>query len=101
MITLARVNALNALSDGLTEDLIHAAKSFESNDLVGAIIITGSERAFSAGADIKEMLNNSFVDSYLKNKFLNWTDITSISKPVRLCTIHFAFVHILFTLKME
>ena len=82
LITLSRPKALNALCDGLIADIVHAARVFDVNDSVGAIVITGSEKAFAAGADIKEMSNNTFVDSYLKNKFVSWTEITKISKPV-------------------
>jgi enoyl-CoA hydratase/carnithine racemase len=49
---------------------------------VGAIVITGSEKAFAAGADIKEMSTNTFVNAYMANMFQNWTDITRITKPV-------------------
>jgi enoyl-CoA hydratase/carnithine racemase len=52
-ITLNRPKALNALCDGLLEDLIHAARVFDSRKDVGAIVITGSPKAFAAGADIK------------------------------------------------
>jgi len=81
LITLHRPKALNALCDGLLQDLIHAARAFDNNDAVGAIVITGSEKAFAAGADIKEMSSKTFVECYTKNMFRNWTDITTITKP--------------------
>lgn len=81
MITLNRPKALNALCDGLLEDLIHAAKAFDKDDGVGAIVLTGSPKAFAAGADIKEMKSRNYVDSYLSNQFKNWADITAINKP--------------------
>jgi enoyl-CoA hydratase/carnithine racemase len=81
LITLYRPKALNALCDGLLDDLIHAARHFDDNNHVGAVVITGSEKAFAAGADIKEMSKRNFVDVYKKNQFKNWTDITRISKP--------------------
>jgi enoyl-CoA hydratase len=62
-------------------DLIHAARAFDKDDNIGSIVITGGERAFAAGADIKEMSVRNFVTSYLNNQFENWTDITRITKP--------------------
>lgn len=81
LITLNRPKALNALCDGLLDDLIHAARAFDADDNVGAIVITGSEKAFAAGADIKEMSKRNYVECYTKNLFRNWTDITTIVKP--------------------
>jgi enoyl-CoA hydratase/carnithine racemase len=82
IIKLNRPKALNALCDGLIADLVHAARSFDQNPQVGAIIITGSEKAFAAGADIKEMSTRDYPDCYTNNLFRNWTDITTIVKPV-------------------
>ncbi|CAM9644425.1 unnamed protein product, partial [Ectocarpus fasciculatus] len=81
LITLNRPKALNALCNGLLDDLIHAARAFDDNDSVGAIVITGSDKAFAAGADIKEMATQTFPNTYVKNMFRNWTDITKIVKP--------------------
>jgi enoyl-CoA hydratase/carnithine racemase len=81
VITLNRPKALNALCNGLLDDLIHAARAFDEDDNVGAIVITGSEKAFAAGADIKEMSTQTFPNTYVKNMFRNWTDITKIVKP--------------------
>lgn len=81
LITLNRPKALNALCNGLLDDLIHAARVFDETDSVGAIVITGSEKAFAAGADIKEMSTQTFPNTYVKNMFRNWTDITKIVKP--------------------
>ena len=83
LITLNRPKALNALCDGLLDDLVHAARVFDKSDEIGAIVITGSTKAFAAGADIKEMSKRNFVDCYSQNLFRNWADITTISKPVR------------------
>lgn len=82
IIQLNRPKALNALCDGLLKDIIHAAKAFDKDDTVGAIVITGSEKAFAAGADIKEMSTKSFKDCYINNQFQSWTEITTIVKPV-------------------
>jgi enoyl-CoA hydratase/carnithine racemase len=81
MITLNRPKALNALCDGLLDDLIHAARVFDKDDSIGSIVITGSEKAFAAGADIKEMSTRNYVECYTHNLFKNWTDITDITKP--------------------
>jgi enoyl-CoA hydratase/carnithine racemase len=74
--------ALNALCDGLLADLIHAARAFDDDENIGAIVITGSEKAFAAGADIKEMSSRDFVQCYTKNMFREWADLTTIRKPV-------------------
>lgn len=81
VITLNRPKALNALCDQILLELITAAKDFDSNPNVGAIILTGSSKAFAAGADIKEMSNRTFVECYTKNMFKNWGDVGQIVKP--------------------
>ena len=96
LITLNRPKALNALCDGLLQDLIHAARAFDNNNEIGAIVITGSTKAFAAGADIKEMSGRNYADCYIKNMFQDWTGIASITKPVSqfrlLLKIIFLFV---------
>jgi len=82
LITLNRPKALNALCDGLSKDVVHAARAFDNDKSVGAIVITGSDKAFAAGADIKEMQSKTFVDVYMNNMFKSWTDITKMRKPV-------------------
>ena len=64
VITLNRPKALNALCDGLLKDIIHAARAFDNDDNVGAIVLTGSEKAFAAGADIKEMSQMTPKEAY-------------------------------------
>ena len=76
-----RPKALNALCDALLDDLIHAARVFDNDNNIGAIVVTGSEKAFAAGADIKEMQSRTYVDCYTKNQFSNWADITKLNKP--------------------
>jgi hypothetical protein len=66
IITLHRPKALNALCDGLFADLIHAAKSYQSNGDIGCLVLTGSPKAFAAGADISEMKDRSFDYAYQK-----------------------------------
>ncbi|XP_028525038.2 probable enoyl-CoA hydratase, mitochondrial [Apis cerana] len=82
LITLNRPKALNALCEKLITELNDAMLKFDTNDNIGAIIVTGSEKAFAAGADIKEMKNNTYAYN-IRNKFLNnWNCISRISKPV-------------------
>ncbi|MBI1209330.1 MAG: enoyl-CoA hydratase [Azospirillum sp.] len=83
LVTLNRPKALNALSDKLMTELGQAIDGFEADDAVGAIVITGSERAFAAGADIKEMASFSYMDCY-KGNFItrNWERVASCRKPV-------------------
>lgn len=64
LIQLHRPKALNALSDGLFADLIHAAKSFDADDTIGCMVVTGSSKAFAAGADISEMKDRTFDHAY-------------------------------------
>jgi enoyl-CoA hydratase len=81
VITLHRPKALNALCDELLVELIDAGKAFDKDPNVGAIVITGSEKAFAAGADIKEMLPRSYAQCYSENLFSNWMEIARFSKP--------------------
>jgi enoyl-CoA hydratase/carnithine racemase len=90
LITLNRPKALNALCDGLLKDVIHAARVFDKDNSVGAIVITGSEKAFAAGADIKEMSTRNYVECYTQNLFESWTDITKLNKPTIAAVSGFA-----------
>jgi len=82
LLTLNRPKALNALSTPLMNDLLAAIQHFESDKTVGAMVLTGSEKAFAAGADIKEMLNRTFAENYQEN-FLNfWGDVAKTRKPI-------------------
>ncbi|MEQ8734124.1 MAG: enoyl-CoA hydratase [Rhodospirillaceae bacterium] len=83
LITLNRPKALNALSEGLVADLGQALDGFEEDDNIRAVVITGSEKAFAAGADIKEMADKSFVDSYVGDFITKgWERITTCRKPI-------------------
>ncbi|MEQ8508955.1 MAG: enoyl-CoA hydratase [Rhodospirillaceae bacterium] len=83
LITLNRPKALNALSEGLVADLGQALDGFEDDDNIRAVVITGSEKAFAAGADIKEMADKSFVDSYVGDFITKgWERITTCRKPI-------------------
>ncbi|VDK52853.1 unnamed protein product [Anisakis simplex] len=82
LIRLNRPKALNALCDQLMNELAIALKEFDSDDSVGAIVITGSERSFAAGADIKEMVDKKFVDVYKSGFLEGWNQISSVRKPI-------------------
>jgi len=82
LITLNRPQALNALCDALIRELGQALDAFEADDAVGAIVLTGSDKVFAAGADIKEMQSRSFVDVYLGDFVKSWERVTLCRKPV-------------------
>lgn len=91
LITLNRPKALNALSNALVAELAQALDVFEDDDEIGAIVITGSEKAFAAGADIKEMASKSFTDCYLGNFITKgWEAVTKVRKPVIAAVAGFA-----------
>lgn len=83
LVTLNRPKALNALNDALMDELGAALTAFDQNEGIGAIVITGSDRAFAAGADIGMMAKYSFMDVY-KGDYItrNWETIRKIRKPV-------------------
>ena len=83
VITLNRPKALNALNDQLMDELGFALKSFDQDEVIACIVITGSEKAFAAGADIGAMANYTYMDAY-KNDYItrNWEQIRQIRKPV-------------------
>ena len=66
LITLNRPKALNALNSAVMRELTQALRAFEADTEIGAIVLAGSEKAFAAGADIKEMQPVNFVDAYLE-----------------------------------
>ncbi|MCH6590674.1 MAG: enoyl-CoA hydratase [Proteobacteria bacterium] len=83
LITFNRAKALNALNAALIAELEQALDSFEADDEVGAIVITGNDKAFAAGADIKEMQDKTFVDAYLGDFITrDWERIAACRKPV-------------------
>ncbi|WP_244847299.1 enoyl-CoA hydratase [Caballeronia sp. SL2Y3] len=91
LITLNRPKALNALNDALMDELGAALKAFDADDDIGAIVLTGSEKAFAAGADIGMMAKYSYIDVY-KGDYItrNWETIRSIRKPVIAAVAGFA-----------
>lgn len=83
LVTLNRPTVYNALSDELTKALTAALDTLEANDAVGAIVLTGNEKAFAAGADIKEMRHRSFTDVYLSDFITTtWERIARCRKPI-------------------
>lgn len=90
LVTLDRPKALNALNDALIRELGEALDGFEADPAVGCIVITGSEKAFAAGADIKEMASKSYVDCYLEDFIASWERITRCRKPVIAAVAGFA-----------
>ncbi|GFG33558.1 hypothetical protein Cfor_12309, partial [Coptotermes formosanus] len=82
LITLNRPKALNALCDGLMREVSDAVDKFENDDNIGALVITGSEKAFAAGADIKEMQHNTYSKNVRGNFLTHWNRVASCRKPV-------------------
>ena len=83
IITLNRPQALNALNGALIVDLEAALDGFEADDDIGCIVITGSDKAFAAGADINEMAPKSFMDVYLEDFITKgWEKVSQVRKPV-------------------
>jgi len=91
VITLNRPKALNALSDALMDELGTALLAFDSDATIGCIVITGSEKAFAAGADISGMAELSHMDAF-KGDFItrNWETIRQVRKPVIAAVAGFA-----------
>ena len=83
IITLNRPKALNALSAALTKELETALIELDGDNSIGCMVITGSEKAFAAGADIKEMQPKSYMDAYLDDFItVAWEHISKIRKPI-------------------
>src|SRR6202521_757289 len=82
LITLNRPQALNALNAALTGELKQALDTLEADPAIGAIVVTGSEKAFAAGADIKEMKDRSFAQVYLADFITkDWERLSHCRKP--------------------
>ncbi|MFC5301157.1 enoyl-CoA hydratase [Azospira restricta] len=91
LITLNRPKQLNALCDGLMDEVGAALADFEADDGIGCIVITGSEKAFAAGADITMMKDFSYMDAY-KGDYItrNWEKVKTCRKPVIAAVAGFA-----------
>ena len=83
LVTLNRPEALNALCAALIKELAEALDAFEADDAIGAIVLTGSDKAFAAGADIKEMSGRSYMDVYLSDFItVGWERVSTCRKPI-------------------
>lgn len=82
LIQLNRPKALNALCDKLMTELANALDILENDSSVGAIVLTGSEKAFAAGADIKEMSNNTYAKCLSENFLEHWNRVSQTRKPI-------------------
>jgi enoyl-CoA hydratase len=90
LIRLNRPQALNALNRALIHDLTRALDAFEADANIGCIVITGSDKAFAAGADIKEMAEKTFADAFLGDFAANWDRAATVRKPVIAAVAGFA-----------
>jgi enoyl-CoA hydratase len=90
LIRLNRPQALNALNGALIADLNQALEGFESDPAIGAMVLTGSEKAFAAGADIKEMQDKTFADVFLGDFIARWEDVSRTRKPIIAAVAGFA-----------
>jgi enoyl-CoA hydratase len=90
IVRLNRPQALNALSHELMAELVDALEAFDRDDQIRVIILTGSDRAFAAGADIKEMSDESTVSIMLKDQFATWDRVKEIKKPIIAAVSGFA-----------
>ncbi|WP_228489128.1 enoyl-CoA hydratase [Raineyella fluvialis] len=82
VITLHRPGALNALSIGMMHEVVDALRTFDADEGIGCILLTGSERAFAAGADIKEMAERSATEMFLRDWFGDWEGLNRVRTPV-------------------
>jgi len=91
LITLNRPQALNALCTALVEELGRALDDFEADDSIGCIVLTGSEKAFAAGADIKEMKDKTYMQAYREDFITSgWERLAQTRKPVIAAVAGFA-----------
>src|SRR5829696_5539861 len=81
LVTLNRPQALNALNTEVLKELIDAFAAYDADDSQHCLVLTGSEKAFAAGADIKEMQSQGFAEMYSANFFGGWEQVTSTRKP--------------------
>jgi enoyl-CoA hydratase len=90
LIRLNRPAALNALNRALIHELAQALDQFEADPAIGCMVITGSDKAFAAGADIKEMADKTFADAFLGDFAANWDRAATVRKPVIAAVAGFA-----------
>ncbi|AMB59738.1 enoyl-CoA hydratase [Microterricola viridarii] len=89
-ITLNRPEALNALNATLVREVVGASTTFDRDPGIGAIVITGSAKAFAAGADIKEMAEQGYIDMYLNDPFRGWAEFERVRTPLIAAVAGFA-----------
>ena len=82
VVTLDRPEALNALNSSVMGELLEAVQAFDADAKIGAIVLTGSEKAFAAGADIKEMQSLDFVGAYMGDFIGGWDKVGLTRKPM-------------------
>jgi enoyl-CoA hydratase len=82
LVTLNRPKALNALNAQMMRDMVAALQALDADEGVGAIVVTGSEKAFAAGADIKEMQNLAYTDALFADSFAGWSALANVRKPI-------------------
>jgi enoyl-CoA hydratase len=90
IIRLNRPAALNALNQALKAELTQAIKAFDADDAIGCMLLTGSDKAFAAGADIKEMADKTFIEAYLGNFTADWNPVALARKPIVAAVAGFA-----------
>ena len=90
IIRLNRLSALNALSPALVAELSQAIDAFEADDAIGCLLITGNDKAFAAGADIKEMAEKSFFNAFMGNFAADWDRAARARKPIVAAVAGFA-----------
>ena len=90
IIRLNRPQALNALNKALIAELTQAIEAFDGDDKIGCLLITGSDKAFAAGADIKEMADKPFIEAYLGDFVSNWDAVAHARKPIVAAVAGFA-----------
>lgn len=90
LVTLNRPQALNALNKATMDEVVAAVSAMDTDPEVGAVVLTGSAKAFAAGADIKEMQAKDYMDMYAADWFRGWEDFTRLRIPVVAAVSGFA-----------
>ncbi|AXJ09698.1 enoyl-CoA hydratase [Arthrobacter sp. PM3] len=90
LVTLNRPEALNALNKATMDEVVQAVTVMDTDPDVGAVVVTGSAKAFAAGADIKEMQSKGYMDMYAADWFRGWEDFTRLRIPVIAAVSGFA-----------
>src|SRR6478672_8899666 len=90
VIRLNRPQALNALNKALIGELTQAIETYEADDAIGCMLLTGNEKAFAAGADIKEMADKTFIEAFLGDFCAGWDRAARARKPIVAAVAGFA-----------